>query len=314
MLQRLLKSTDEILNEIQTGLKVNNGNAEKPSIIDSEAKRGRVWIFGRNCVNVLDKVEEDLTLTRDTLAKWSDREKYRGQEKPRWTLNDEKKYRKRITELQASITNVQREFGNQQVKLQRLQKFISDEQETQRALRDAHYDRNIRCFTYITIIFAPLSFAEGFYSMGGVPDHTLVTSLVKFCFAALGATGVGILLAIKTLPVLKTWTSGFESQDWSRRVSSLLFTSAQNFEKGMTGWRNKTSPAQRAMSFATCLIFAIVFGTFWPISFLLPQARDMYRRSSKSIWSWLHPILNSLYARIISKLIVISSARTRTSV
>ena len=75
--------------------------------------------------------------------------------------------------------------------------------------------QNIRWFTYVTIVFAPLSFAESFHSMGGAPDYALVVSLVKFCFAALAVTAAVILLTITAMPSLKRWKNAILGKDVS---------------------------------------------------------------------------------------------------
>lgn len=50
---------------------------------------------------ILQAVEDDPTTSSSTLDKWGQRESNLGQEKPRWTHTDERKYRGDINRLRA---------------------------------------------------------------------------------------------------------------------------------------------------------------------------------------------------------------------
>lgn len=191
-----------------------------------------VWPLGRECQDRLQEVADDIKSTLETLEEWNAREAKRGEEKPRWTLNDEKKYRKRIRELQGKIEKDQRRLKKRDLEVERLQRrlkhqekqFIEQresqraEEERERAKRDKQSERNIRWFTYVTIVFAPLSFGEGFYSMGGAPGNELIIQLVKFCFVALAVTVAVILGAIAVTKAWKKRVSEKEVEEGGKAI------------------------------------------------------------------------------------------------
>lgn len=166
---------------------------------------------------VLQLVEEDLTANLDTLSeKWNRREKDRGAEKPRWTPNDEKKYRASINKLSVDVERATGRLKATQDDIRKLKEFLAttqknmrddadrerdkrdraradrdrerDERDRARAEKDRIRDADIRYLTYVTVIFQPLGFAASFYSMGGAPEPSLIVSLVEFSAAAFAVT------------------------------------------------------------------------------------------------------------------------------
>lgn len=251
-----------------------------------------VW---RDCKKQLQKFADDLKSTLEKLEEWNDRERKRGQEKPRWTSNDEKKYRRRIRELQNSIEKTQRDLRNKCSEVENLQNLFDHERERQhaererqRAEREAHYGRNVRWFTYVTIVFAPLSFAEGFYSMGGGPGYDLVISLVKFCFSALAVTVAVILLTVKTMPFLKRLRNKIVGQGdgktpWDEAVLSILrfLVFCLLYPRGLCETRTSglLDSGMLALAFTVGVIFDMilvpVFAMFWLISFVMLNFGDL---------------------------------------
>lgn len=147
---------------------------------------------------LLHTVEEDLKSNLNTLDKWTSREQDRGPEQPRWTHNDERKYRSIINKYRAST---QQRIKDLEVHRDSISKFKDDLATSRQKIRDdreLRRNENIRYFTYVTIIFLPLSFATSFYSMNGPPASELLISLIKFAAGALAVT-VGLLASAKTL-------------------------------------------------------------------------------------------------------------------
>lgn len=147
---------------------------------------------------VLGAVEEDLNSTLDTLGKWTSREQDRGSQQPRWTRDDERKYRNEI--------NKHRGWTQQSIKclevhrdsIRKLKNDLATSRQKIRDDRELRRNENIRYFTYVTIIFLPLGFAASFYSMNGPPESELLVSLIKFAAGALVVT-VGLLASAKTV-------------------------------------------------------------------------------------------------------------------
>ncbi|KAL1849430.1 hypothetical protein Daus18300_013254 [Diaporthe australafricana] len=258
-----------------------------------------IWGLGEHRKELLQDLSDDLESTLGTLEGWNDREWKRGQETPRWTPHDEKKYRKRIKELQISLEQDQRRLWKLFPEVTRLQKRFevrskqfNEERERQRVQREALSDRNVRWFTYVTIVFAPLSFAEGFYSMGGAPEYGLIISLVKFCFAALAVTVAVILLTIAVMPDFKEWLKILEvwkinlvenedgkrqRQPWDKLVLSvldLLVIYLLYPRDVLKAKRSGSTTMGLTMGLILDLILAPVFVLYWLASFLALNLGD----------------------------------------
>lgn len=166
-----------------------------------------VWVLAQDCAEKLGEIQDNLTQTIQKLKEWNERADRYGKEKPRWTLNDENKYRSTIRKIQSSMIDQGARVSQLRDQVQSAQKKFeraaSEIGEKRKAAGVAHSERNIRWFTYVTIVFAPLSFAEGFYSMGGAPSLELVVSLAKFCIAALAVTVSLLICSIKTFSILE---------------------------------------------------------------------------------------------------------------
>ncbi|KAL1874482.1 hypothetical protein Daus18300_003500 [Diaporthe australafricana] len=150
---------------------------------------------------VLELVEEDLAVNLGTLCeKWDRREMNRGDAKPRWTPNDDKKHGAFIHRL---CVDVERATGKLQANhddIRNLKEFLAASRKNLRTdmeregnEKDRLRDADIRYLTYVTVIFQPLGFAASFYSMGGAPEPALIVSLVEFSAAAFVVTLVLIL-------------------------------------------------------------------------------------------------------------------------
>jgi hypothetical protein len=151
---------------------------------------------------ILQLVEEDLTANLGTLrGKWNRVETDRGGEKPRWTPNDEKKYRTAINKFRVKVERATGELQANRDAIRKLKEFLATTRKNrrvamdrQRDARDRLRDADIRYFTYVTVIFQPLGFAASFYSMGGAPEPALIVSLVEFSATAFAVTLALILI------------------------------------------------------------------------------------------------------------------------
>lgn len=144
---------------------------------------------------ILRALDDELTSTLGTLNKWKTREGDRGKEQPRWTPNDERKYRGYINKFQAQterkIWDLEISRNNTHALLETItskQEQIRNEQERKRNEIEARHEGNIRLFTYVTVIFLPLGFATSLYSMSGPPQYLWLISLVESSAAAFAVT------------------------------------------------------------------------------------------------------------------------------
>lgn len=189
-------SSLQILEEVKGELGIGNSTISF-SILDSDAYFSTKDDWQR-FEYVLQAVDEDLTALLRTLEKWDRREAERGQEKPRWTRNDERKYRGAISKLQGSTEGEMRDLESRRNNIRKLKETLTTSREKIRDARELHRNENIRYFTYVTVIFLPLGFAASFYSMNGAPQYNLMLSLVKFSIGAFAVT-VGLLASAKAI-------------------------------------------------------------------------------------------------------------------
>lgn len=147
---------------------------------------------------ILQTLEEDLTAILNTLQKWNSREEDRGQERPRWTRNDERKYRGYIDKFRGQTDRQMWNLEIQRDDIRKLKDKLTTSREKIRDDLEIKREENIRYFTYVTVIFLPLGFAASFFSMSGAPEGSLIVSLVKFAAAAFAVT-IALLFFAKTI-------------------------------------------------------------------------------------------------------------------
>lgn len=200
LLHRILTFVTEssllILKQVRAELGIGDSTLSF-SILDSDAyfSSQENW---QGFEYILQAIDEDLSAVLRTLEKWDRREAERGQEKPRWTRNDERKYRGVISKLQGATEREMRDLEGHRNNIRKLKETLTASRKKIRDERELHRNENIRYFTYVTVIFLPLGFAASFYSMNGAPQHDLMISLVQFAVAAFAVT-VGLLASAKVI-------------------------------------------------------------------------------------------------------------------
>lgn len=218
IINNILAASQEFLEEIRKTLGISQKGLAFTKLFTNEhlasesMKDMKRW---KEYEQVLQMMEEDLTSISDELHKWNHREAEREEEKPRWTPNDEKKYRTTINKLRGTSERATTELQAIRGAMRKFRDFLAlnrknlkDELDRERSEQERRQDGNIRYFTYITVIFQPLSFAAGFYSMGGAPDNALIISLAEFAAAAFAVTLILVWISrplFKSLGRLRTW-------------------------------------------------------------------------------------------------------------
>lgn len=205
---------------------------------------------------ILQLVEDDLTANLDTLGeKWNRREKDRGAEKPRWTPNDEKKYRANINKLSVDVERATGKLKANRDDIRKLKEFVATtrenrkvDMERRREERDRFRDADIRYFTYVTVIFQPLGFAASFYSMGGAPEPTLIVSLVEFSAAAFAIT----------LVLIWGYRAIASRHDRDGVLQKFSTKSIRQYEESKVAWRRHSVSPQLVVHFIRGLIEQIV--------------------------------------------------------
>lgn len=189
----MLKSSGDILEESRLALDVKAGFlAYTVDNKDEFKKRSELWI---SIQPILRTIHDELSTAFSTLSKWATREKDREAEAPRWTINDERKYRGILNKLEIStsskIADMERIVG----KIDALENFLESYYDQTRARLSTE---NMMTFTYVTVIFLPLGFAASIFSMSESPSRVLLTQMIV-CAVVTFLLTVVILLNAKIL-------------------------------------------------------------------------------------------------------------------
>jgi hypothetical protein len=122
----------------------------------------RTWPVFQYSLQVL---EEDLTGVLEKIDLWTTRKADRAPEEPRWTKNDERRYRAAITKLKNENSHAIRDLKVHLTTIQSLRMSLSSGLNSTRDELGFRNAENIRYFTYLTAVFLPLGFATGIWSM-----------------------------------------------------------------------------------------------------------------------------------------------------
>lgn len=125
----------------------------------------------------LQIMEEDLRGTLDTIDLWKTRERDREPERPRWTRNDESKYRSAITKITAANNRKIHDLERYHSKIQSLRDSLASRLESTRNDLSFQSAENIRYFTYITAVFLPLGFGAAAMSTSEVPGGKMALNM-----------------------------------------------------------------------------------------------------------------------------------------
>lgn len=280
VLNLILIRSNEILKEIQDDLGLDKGRLIF-SVLTTEAYSSSAdhW---QTYEEFLEKAEEDITSSLNTLSKWATREGDRGQERPRWTRNDERKYRGYINKLRNQTERQRWDLESCRDKMRKLRETLITRQDKIRADLEANREQNIRYFTYVTVIFLPLGFASSFYSMNGAPSNDLIISLAEFAAAAFAVTAsllltAGVFISVGTearSAVNRVVLQPLQRYSLNTRRHSLLVTgTSRNNEPDETPMLHQPYPKKDWM----------VTSWFWPAYLFL----EIPTRTVSSAWTAL---------------------------
>ncbi|KAL7898110.1 hypothetical protein HDV64DRAFT_250975 [Trichoderma sp. TUCIM 5745] len=155
----------------------------------------QIW---RKLHHILQVVEDDLRKNLTTIEHWKNRQANRGPNRPRWTLKDERGYRSAISKLLASNNQKIIKLERCSADIESFKMLLSKRLEITREDLDLRRANDLRLFTYVTVVFLPISFATGVFSMSDAPTAGLVGSMVTTATVALLVTVV-VLFSAKTL-------------------------------------------------------------------------------------------------------------------
>ncbi|KAJ5937603.1 hypothetical protein N7454_003945 [Penicillium verhagenii] len=186
--------TDMIREELATKNAVQSHGEEKKGLLgpyDTAVyfKTLKKWASLHEMLEVLD---DELGRIWENVNAWQMREQDRRTEQPRWTNNDERKYRDALNAVFLLSQNAERELHGERSKVASFIKSLQYQSEEAKNNYDRHMTErsfqqndNVKYFTYATVIFQPLAFAASIYSMQSSPptevlQHMVICSVVAF--------------------------------------------------------------------------------------------------------------------------------------
>jgi Mg2+ and Co2+ transporter CorA len=194
MLRELTQRYDEIIGEIGQQLErlfVHTAKTDSKDTKEEKVKGNIVSIsnelFSRQMNNgaylvfrktwpalqySLQVIEEDLKEVLEKIDIWNTRKADRRPEEPRWTKNDEGRYRAAITKLTNENLHAIRDLRYHLATIQSLRVSLSSGLDSTRDELSFQNAENIRYFTFLTAVFLPLGFATGIWSMADSPPRS----------------------------------------------------------------------------------------------------------------------------------------------
>ncbi|KAH7468066.1 hypothetical protein FOMA001_g15714 [Fusarium oxysporum f. sp. matthiolae] len=164
---------------------------------------------------MLQKVDQDMTENFAKIELWLNREHERRTERPRWTFNDEIRYRSIISKLNVQNDHTLQDLRRSHTSISSYNESLTRRLESLRNDLEQRRADDIKRFTYVTVVFLPLGFATGIFSMSNAPAGHTLWKMVVTAFTALATTFILLLLSerleegaklvIKTYPEWVLW-------------------------------------------------------------------------------------------------------------
>lgn len=136
---------------------------------------------------ITDIVEDDLRENIDTINLWMDREAKRH-DKPQWPESSEHNHGWTISQLLAKNNRKFDELKRCYDSIKVFNASLTKRMEVASSKWEIQSSDDIRLFTYVTVVFLPISFATGIFSMSDAPSGNTLRHMIIVAAVALGAT------------------------------------------------------------------------------------------------------------------------------
>ncbi|KAG8525244.1 uncharacterized protein KY384_008888 [Bacidia gigantensis] len=143
---------------------------------------------------ILRDILSQLNMSINAISEWERREETRGF-RSRWSEKDEERHGERLKDLSRKCKLNLQQLRVQQSRLQEQRGFVEQRHNnlvSYMQLREARTStrsaEDVRLFTYVTIIFLPLSFSSSLFSMQGAPAGHTISIMAPTTIIALAAT------------------------------------------------------------------------------------------------------------------------------
>ncbi|KAF3809299.1 hypothetical protein GCG54_00011495 [Colletotrichum gloeosporioides] len=149
----------------------------------------------------LQKVEAHFSENLAAIDLWLSREKSRQSERPRWSFNDESRYRAEIQKFVAINDRSIREFRSYHQKISALIEATTKDLEIMHSWLDIlrndlelRRGEDVKRFTYVTVVFLPLGFATGIFSTSGAPAGPTLINMILTAITTLTITVLALVV------------------------------------------------------------------------------------------------------------------------
>ncbi|KAL8808167.1 MAG: hypothetical protein Q9182_000231 [Xanthomendoza sp. 2 TL-2023] len=143
---------------------------------------------------ILRDVFKQTDLAVRTVEEWEKREDSRDYQS-RWSKKDEQRYGKKLKELSRRCRGKGQQLRRQRDQLEEQRKLAEQRHNNfinymnlQAARTSSQSAEDVRLFTYVTIIFLPLSFSSSLFSMQGAPQGSVLSIMIPTTIVALAVT------------------------------------------------------------------------------------------------------------------------------
>ena len=198
-LGQMRRSTEKILNAFQSDLDASEAKARAGESINFIHDYSRLYLeIGKNLQTMSRQLGDSLI----TIEQWEKREETRGL-RSRWSQKDEERHGKKLRNLMMKCKIIVQQLRVQQGRLREQERSANQRHNilvSDKALHEARMSTqqaaDVRLFTYVTIIFLPLSFSSSLFSMAEAPKGSTIYVMVP-------TTAIALILTFLLLGNLK---------------------------------------------------------------------------------------------------------------
>ncbi|CAI0650372.1 unnamed protein product [Colletotrichum noveboracense] len=147
----------------------------------------------------LRRFEGHITESLATVDLWLNRQKMREAERPRWSANDESRYRSFILKGKSLNDQSAQSLKIYHNKVSHIIETTTKDLELMRSYLDImrndldlRRSEDIKRFTYVTVVFLPLGFATGIFSTSGSPAGPTLVNMILTAISTLAITLLGL--------------------------------------------------------------------------------------------------------------------------
>ncbi|KAL8697971.1 MAG: hypothetical protein Q9201_006827 [Fulgogasparrea decipioides] len=227
MLNEVARSIYEISCEFQKEFDLFESQDQQSESLESN---NNYIVLQRRATEILRDVSRQLDSSIYAIEEWEKREETRGL-RSRWSAKDEQRYGERLRGLRRNCKfNIQR-IRTEKSRLEEQKRFAEQrysELVSYMQLREARIStqsaEDVRLFTYVTIVFLPLSFSSSLFSMQGPPGSHTIFIMSLTTTTALAVT-VFFLSNLKLL-----------ERNWSFQLKKLYTNAREKTKRSQHSW------------------------------------------------------------------------------